>query len=460
MRIPGLLALLLLGNGVWAQQGPPAGWHLLDKTSDGYHGISLGKAYEFLKGKKYQTIVVGVIDGGTDTTHEDLKAVLWRNPADLAGTGHDDDKNAYVDDLYGWNFLGNKKGENIGKENLEVVRLYHQMKDEFENNQIDTVALGQEGKWKYTIWKKVENKLNVSSEDRFNYRLIKSTTQSLAKQDTIIQMNIGKPEYTIVELERTTFTDDQAKRARFSFLRTVQMLQFETDKTNTEIFQDLNGYLNQQEGLLTAKEKPLYDYRKILGDNPNDINCRDYGNLDVMGADARHGTHVAGIIGAVRNNGLGMDGVAHNVQLMTLRAVPDGDEYDKDIALAIRYAVDNGAKVINMSFGKEFSPNKPFVDDAIRYAGQKDVLLVHAAGNDSKNVDEADNFPSAVLNDQSLATHMITVGASGDSSIKTGMIAPFTNYGKATVDVFAPGVKIYSTVPTTNRYSFLEGTSM
>ncbi len=443
-----------------AQNPVKAGWHLLDKTSDGYYGISLDKAYNFLKNKKSATVIVAVIDGGSDTTHEDLKTVIYNNSGEIPGNGIDDDKNGFVDDVHGWNFLGNRKGENVKKENYEAARLYHQMKNEFENKTFEYASLSGEQKAKYDLWIKINKKLTVSEEDKFSYKIIKSTAQALAKQDTLIQKSLGKQTYTIDELEKANFNDEAARRARFGFLRTVQMLQFEADKTNTEIFEDLNGFLGQQESLMNAKEQDLVNYRFIIGDNPDDIKDIDYGNPDVMGPEAKHGTHVAGIIAAARNNGKGMDGVANNVQILTLRAVPDGDEYDKDIALAIRYAADNGAKVVNMSFGKDFSPHKPWVDEAIKYAAQKDVLLVHAAGNDSKNIDDADNFPSAFMNDNSVAPNMITVGASGDSSIKTGMIAPFTNYGKATVDVLAPGVKIYSTVPTGDRYSFQEGTSM
>lgn len=456
--LAGMLAsAALIGFG---QQNTPAGWHLLDKQTDGYHGISLQKAYNLVKNKKAQTVIVAVLDGGTDTTHEDLKDVLWINKNEIAGNNMDDDKNGYTDDVKGWNFLGNNEGSNITKENMEAVRLYHKLKDDFENKIIDTTILSTEQKKKYVIWLKVEEKLNISSEEKFNFRLIKSTAQSLAKQDTIIVESIGKKVYSIEELEKVSITNDNARRARFSFLRTAQMLQFEPDKTNKEIFEDLNGYIEQQEGLMTAKEKPFVDYRAIVGDNPSDIGNKLYGNMDVMGGYAKHGTHVAGIIGAVRNNGKGGDGVANNVMIMTLRAVPDGDEYDKDVALAIRYAADNGAKVVNMSFGKEFSPHKQFVDDAIRYAASKDVLLVHAAGNDAENLDEKENYPSAKLNDNTIAANMITVGASGDSSIKNGMIATFTNYGKITVEVLSPGVKIYATVPTGDQYTFLEGTSM
>lgn len=443
-----------------AQKQVKPGWHLLDKTTDGYAGISLEKAYGFLKNKKGNEVVVAVIDGGTDTTHEDLQSVLYLNPREIPGNGKDDDKNGFIDDLRGWNFLGNAKGENVGKENLEATRLYNQMKDEFENKDFKNAGLSVEQQAKYDLWLRVNKKLTLSEEDMFNYKIIKSTTQALAKQDSILQIAIGKQTYTLDELEKANFDAEAVRRARFGFLRTAQMLQFEPDKTNTDIFDDLNGYLSHQEGILNAKDKPFVNYRALIVDNPDDIQDNKYGNKDVMGPDAKHGTHVAGIIAAARNNEKGMDGVANNVRILTLRAVPDGDEQDKDIALAIRYAADNGAKVVNMSFGKDFSPHKPWVDDAIRYAAQKDVLLVHAAGNDSKNIDEEDNYPSAWMNDNSVAPNMITVGASGDSSIKSGMIAPFTNYGKASVDVLAPGVKIYSTVPTGNRYSFQEGTSM
>jgi subtilisin family serine protease len=179
-----------------------------------------------------------------------------------------------------------------------------------------------------------------------------------------------------------------------------------------------------------------------------------------MASTAMHGTHVSGIIAGARNNGIGIDGIADNVRIMMVRAVPDGDEHDKDIALAIRYAVDNGAKVINMSFGKSFSPQKQWVDEAVRYAESKGVLMVHAAGNDGANIDTAYNFPTPVFkSDGNIATNWITVGASGDPK-NGGLVASFSNYGKKNVDVFAPGVNIYSSVPTGNAYANESGTSM
>ena len=146
---------------------------------------------------------------------------------------------------------------------------------------------------------------------------------------------------------------------------------------------------------------------------------------------------------------------------MMIRAVPDGDEYDKDIALAIKYAVDNGAKVINMSFGKGLSPEKKWVDSAVRYAELKDVLIVHAAGNDGEDNDTTGNFPNpdlAILHRK--ATNFITVGASSDPKVSGDYVGDFSNYGKNSVDIFAPGVKIYSTLPGRSSYGYLRGTSM
>jgi subtilisin family serine protease len=224
-----------------------------------------------------------------------------------------------------------------------------------------------------------------------------------------------------------------------------------------EIQKELDGYVDVLSG---ANLKT--DYRKSLGDNPDDIKNTKYGNNNVMGPDKKeilHGTHVAGIVAGVRNNNLGGDGIADNVEILVVRAVPDGDEYDKDIALGIRYAVDNGAKVINGSFGKTFSPHKQWVYDAIKYAEKKDVLIVHAAGNDAKDIDTENNYPNDSADKKTeFADNLITVGALNYEYGKN-VVADFSNIGKVNVDVFAPGVKIYATTPN-NTYQYLQGTSM
>jgi cell wall-associated protease len=437
------------------------GWHLLDKQEDGYNGISLNKAYQFLKNKNSRTVIVAVIDGGVDTTHEDLKAVLWNNPKEINGNKSDDDGNGYTDDIYGWNFLGNPDGTNVEKESAEAARLYFQLKPWVESGNLDTTCLKSDEWHKYQLWKRVNKAMEVSAEDKFTLKIVQATAKTAGVYDSVIRAQWGTQHYSAEDLETFKPNTPEAKKAKMTYLRILEILQMDRDMTNTEVFKELNEYIEKQQDMLRAKDSPVINYRrKVTGDDETNWYSREFGNNDIMCQSSMHGTHVSGIIGAVRNNNIGINGIANNVRIMNVRAVPNGDEHDKDVALAIHYAVDNGAKVINMSFGKDVSPQKPWVDEAIRYAASRDVLLVHAAGNESHNLDKEENYPSAKLNDATIAANIITVGASGDSSIKCGLVAEFTNYGHQTVDVMAPGVKIYSTIPTGNSYTFLQGTSM
>jgi len=233
------------------------------------------------------------------------------------------------------------------------------------------------------------------------------------------------------------------------------------DQANSFVLKELFDFYEQEKTKMLAVEKEPIDYRgAVVQDNYDDVNDRYYGNNDVMATGSEHGTHVSGIIAADRKNKIGITGIANNVEIMMIRAVPDGDEHDKDIANAIHYAVDNGAWVINMSFGKGFSPEKKWVDEAVKYAESKGVLLIHAAGNDDKNIDIEDNFPSKNINNDTLqtASNWINVGASGPTLAE--LKASFSNYGKREVSVFAPGVEIYSTLPGGNMYGSMDGTSM
>ncbi len=444
-----------------AQKPFVKGWHLLDYEKDGYLGISLHKAYDLLKGRKSLPVIVGVIDSGVDTTHEDLKNVLWHNPGEIPGDGKDNDGNGYIDDVYGWNFLGNAAGENVTKESMEITRIYQKYAPKFAGKTIDTTSLSAGEKAEYAIWKRADKEAEFSDEDRQMLRMVKAIYNSFAQYDSLLVKGMGRPEYSKAELELYEPSERAESRAKMSVIQLYQMLQFEDEKTNSEIIEELNAYISHQEAQATVRTATGYDMRgMITGDDPYDWNSREYGNSDVMATTSRHGTHVSGIIGARRNNGLGIDGIADNVKIMAIRAVPDGDEHDKDIALAIRYAVDNGAKVINMSFGKGFSPRKAWVDDAIRYAASKDVLLVTGSGNDAQNTDEIPSFPTDRLDDGSTAVNLINVSASSDVSIGPDIVADFSNYGKQSVDVLAPGKKIYSTVPAGNRYALMDGTSM
>jgi subtilisin family serine protease len=443
----------------------PKGWHMLDKTTSGFYGISVDKAYDFVKAKKLKskTVIVAVIDSGIDTTHEDLKSVLWKNPKEIPGNGIDDDKNGYIDDVYGWNFLGGRDGRSVEQDSYEAARVYHKFKSKFDGKEIDIATLSKEDAIEYQMWKRSQKEIvGDTKSGTLELLFLKRAYTSALKSDSILRKAMGKDKYTGKELGEFTPTEADAKKAKTA-LYGLMAGNDAMETTNQEFLEGFGDYVNGEEKKADAGNTPPKNYRgDIVKDNYDDFNDKFYGNPDVMASNkgALHGTHVSGIIAASRKNGVGMDGIADNVKIMTLRAVPDGDEHDKDIALAIRYAADNGAQVINMSFGKSFSPEKQWVDEAVKYAESKGVLLVHAAGNDAKNLDTSYNFPTPVFQaDGKRAPNWITVGASGDPKAG-GLTASFSNYGKKEVDVFAPGVKIYSTVPGGNTYQNLQGTSM
>ncbi len=463
-----LLALSgLTGLALFAQKDEvPKGWHLMDKTSSGFYGISTDKAYEFVKSKKLKskTVIVAVIDSGIDTTHEDLKAILWKNPKEIPGNGVDDDKNGYVDDVHGWNFLGGRDGQNVEQDSYEASRVYHNLKSKYEGKEIDKSTLAPDELFEYEMWKRSETEMGGSDSktSSLDLVLLKRAFNGCMKSDSLLRKAMGKDKYTGKELGEFNSDDPEVKKAKNS-LFALMSANDALEVSNVEFLEGFGDYVNGEEKKAEAGSTPPKKYRaEVVQDNYYDFNDRFYGNNNVMVSNksALHGTHVSGIIAAVRKNGVGMDGVADNVRIMSLRAVPDGDEHDKDIALAIRYAADNGASVINMSFGKGYSPEKKWVDEAVKYAETKGVLLVHAAGNDAKNLDTTFNYPNPVfITEKKRAGNWITVGASGDPKAG-GLTANFSNYGKEEVDVFAPGVRIYATVPGGNTYQNLQGTSM
>ncbi|MEP7144258.1 MAG: S8 family serine peptidase [Ferruginibacter sp.] len=433
----------------------PHNWHELDKGETGYYGISLDKAYEFVKNRKSKTVVVAVIDSGVDTTQEDLRPVLWHNPGEIPGNGIDDDHNGYIDDVYGWNFIGGKDGRNLHRDSYEGARVYWKLHEKFGDDPADTSSMNADQKKEYAEYIRAKEKI-FGTVDPKELVFMQRILPGLERGDSVIAKDLGKTEFTGNDLKDYEPKDFDSKTAASIYLN-ICKLNNDYSISNDDILEDLRGQIRKGE----AGNKAPVDFRgDIVRDNENDINDRYYGNNDVMAGTPSHGTHCSGIIAAARNNGIGMDGIADNVKIMMVRAVPDGDEHDKDIANAIRYAVDNGAQVISMSFGKDFSPEKNWVDDAVLYAQNKDVLLVHAAGNDHKDIDTAVNFPNPVfINNTGRAKNFITVGASGDST-NGGFTASFSNYGKNEVDVFAPGVNIYSTLPGGNKYGNYSGTSM
>ena len=411
-------------------------WSHLDLVKDTVPGMSVDKAYaELLKDKNRVKVIVGVLDSGVDIEHDDLKSVIWTNKKEIAGNGIDDDKNGYIDDIHGWNFLGD-----ITKENLEYERI-------IVNKDLVDATTYQVAK--ATNDKKIKESLGGKTQLE---QMLAGTT----KADSVLVKHFGKSGYTAEEVNAIDSQETELSQSK-NIMKRMFSFGMSVSDLKAAIQEQLEGF----DAVINGDNLKI-DYRKVVGDNPNDIKDTKYGNNNVMGPDKEkilHGTHVAGIIGQVRNNAIGGDGIANNVEIMAIRAVPDGDEYDKDIALGIRYAVDNGAKVINGSFGKDFSPHKKWVYDAIKYAAKKDVLIVHAAGNDAKDLDTENNFPTDSDDKKTeFVDNLITIGAlnfeNGDK-----VVARFSNYGKINVDVFAPGVKIYATTPN-NTYKYLQGTSM
>lgn len=443
------MAALAISPALSFGQEAKPNWFNLDLSTDSVFGISTEKAYtELLKGKKSTPVIVAVADGGVDLNHEDLKRVIWTNKKEKAGNGKDDDKNGYIDDMHGWNFLGNPNGTSINHETLELTRMVKAGNERFKGLTDSTVA--EKDKVAYTQYLTMREKFEKEyATANSNYRGIGGFKQAL---DGVVK-KIGKAEPTKADFEAFTPSNDMEERIKGAVLKALDEMSFK-DLYENEIKKGFDYYGEQ------VKYNYNLDYnpRDTVGDNPSDTKDRNYGNNDIKGPDALHGTHVAGIIGADRTNKLGIKGVADNVWIMGVRDVPNGDERDKDVANAIRYAADNGAKVINMSFGKAYSPQKAAVDEAVKYAVSKDVLLVHAAGNENINLDKEENYPTNKYLDGGVASSWITVGASGVTDNET-LKAPFSNYGKTTVDVFAPGVQIYSTVPE-GKYQDLQGTSM
>ncbi|SEW40293.1 Subtilase family protein [Chitinophaga sp. YR573] len=435
----------------------PKNWQLLNYATDSVFGTGVEKAYkDLLKGKKSTPVIVAVIDSGIDTTHEDLKSILWTNPGEIPGNGIDDDNNGYVDDIHGWNFLGGKDGKSVKEDTDEGTREYYRYKRLYINP--DSV-LDKQSK-EYAYWQKLKGKyVKPTGENKINYRKMLTLQENMRKCEDLLTGYLHTTDFTTAKLDSIQSTDEGVMMAK-NFMSRLMKSTGEQDITYADFKSELGEYVDDLKRKADQVDGEPADKRaEIIGDNINDINDRYYGNNDVMGQFGFHGTHVSGIIAAVRNNGVGMDGIADNVKIMLVKAVPDGDERDKDIALAIRYAVDNGARVINMSFGKGFSPHKDWVDAAIKYADEKGVLLVHAAGNDGNNNDSTDNFPNPDFADHTHPANFITVGASSNGKVGP-KIAGFSNYGKKSVDLFAPGVQIYSTVPGGNKYGSASGTSM
>ncbi|HZG01205.1 MAG TPA: S8 family serine peptidase [Chitinophagales bacterium] len=436
-------ALAFATFSVTAQEVPKDWMH--KSPEDAVYGMDTERAHQFLKGKTSTTLVVGVIDSGVEIDHPDLKPNIWVNANEVPGNKIDDDKNGYIDDVNGWDFIGGANGEDVHHDTYELARLYKHYGTKF--NGVTAATVPGADKALYADYVRIKQAFETEKADADKqYAFYLQIQESIDK----VLKDIGKEDITAEDLTDYNPTDPALMTGKMMLSAVLAQ-----GVAMKDVMAELKEGFKYFESRAQYGLNPNYDPRPIVGDNYLDSNERVYGNAEVEGPDALHGTHVAGIIGAVRGNGEGIDGVADNVRIIAIRCVPDGDERDKDVANSIRYAVDNGAKVVNMSFGKSYVFDKKAVDDAVKYAMAKDVLLVHGAGNDAKNVDKNTVYPNDQLADGTKVTNWLNVGANDIA----GNTAAFSNYGKKNVDVFAPGVDIYSTL-TDYGYKYLDGTSM
>jgi len=442
-------------------------WYLLDYTKDGFPGVSANKAYdEFLKNRKADTVVVAIIDSGVEAGHDGLKDRMWVNKKEIPDNGVDDDKNGYVDDIHGWNFIGGPNDRNVSGDTYEVTRLYAKYRAMYKDVDPDKLSKKEKAEYaKYLEYKEEVEREQAVAKNRLESMMNTFATISTAMSQLEGEFKDGKA-FTLENVQAL----DPGENSSTAMGKSIA-IQVLASGVEVESFQEFRDLVMERfpETLKYFKNRaevgynPDFDPRYLVGDNYEDSREQFYGNNNVQGPDAQHGTHVAGIVGAKAHDGDDIYGVARHVKLMSVRAVPDGDERDKDVANAIRYAVDNGASVINMSFGKGHSWDKQVVDEAVKYAAKHDVLLVHAAGNSAQDNDVVMNFPNPYYEKRGWfapkrAKNWVEVGALGPQ-MDENLPATFSNYGKKSVDIFAPGVEIYSTVPD-NTYEYLQGTSM
>lgn len=439
-------------------------WYHKDFATSKVYGVNTANAYKYLesKGLKPKTVIVGVLDSGVQVDHPGLVKNMWTNPNEVPGNGKDDDGNGYVDDIHGWNFLGGKNGD-IDVDNMEVTRVVAKYQSIFEGddsakNKANQAKMPEEFAM-YMKARELFTKKSIEAKQNFQtYSMINDLIPNMVK------LLAGKP-VTAANIAAINKPTEQKDAIALEILGQVSQGPEFKGKSSAEFEKLMKEQMKEaiDHYAPSAKQYDLsYDPRKeIVGDNYDDYSEKNYGNNHYEGPDAEHGTHVAGIIAGLPQGKEIQHGIASKVaKIMTVRAVPDGDERDKDVANAIKYAVDNGAKILNMSFGKPVSPGKNVVWDAFKYAEDKGVLLVKAAGNENEDVAEHLAYPTNyknVTDEKPFVNNVIVVGASTNDS--NALRASFSNFNKKMVDVFAPGERIYSTVKG-SKYEYLDGTSM
>lgn len=442
-----------------------AEWHLSDLNSTGNFGISWLKSYEVVRQKKPTPITVAIIDNGADITHEALRDFIWTNPGEIPGNGRDDDENGYIDDIHGWNFIGGANKSRLVTCAPEYQRVYFHFKEKFESIlEADSISAAQFSE--YNMWKIARIK---------HFQSLRRVSEYISRfRNVILADSIIRSDFRNIVHFDSELSSVKTSNALHYWARNLLIKRLEEHKRYKKDYSSLIDMTKKEyrrfiQDSISLSMPPSDLRNSIVKDQYYDFADRYYGNNDVGYSEipkgladhvSYHGTKVAGVVKGVAGGGIFSKNCP--VRLMILRAVPNGDEFDKDIALSIIYAVDNGAKVINMSFGKDISPEKKWLDSAILYAEKHNVLIVHAAGNESVNLDKDLRYPTSWYSDEKkVAENFINVGASGRSENRAQtLICNFSNYGRQQVDVFAPGDYIYTSFPGSERYIYSNGTSM
>ena len=445
----------------------PKFWHHEDYGSTNIPGISLDKSIRsvnHLSSKKQ--IIVAVIDTQIDALHEDLNTSIWTNKKEIPNNGTDDDKNGFTDDIHGWNFLGNKSGGYTVWANFEYIRILRDYGPIFKNKSKEEIPVKDKFKYEQYL-KAIENDKKFSKYFNNYIKSLKYDISLYQKTKDTLRHFFPKENYTYKQLDslyRKHKINDKTYRERRD--SNDQDLGALLDSYLTSLDIGLNSYakltsaLKQQDSTLNKSCSLSFNERKNIDCETSN---KGYGNnktqVEIKGIPifSNHSTEVSSIIAAKRENNLGIKGFSDNIKIMPLPVCPSGDEHDRDIALAVKYAVDNGAKVINMSFGKDLSMYPELISEALQYAEKHNVLIVHAAGNNGINIDNSTFYPND-YNKIEICNNFITVG-SINKNYGEKMVSSFSNYGKVNVDLFAPGEDIYTAIPD-NQYGFDSGTSL
>jgi subtilisin family serine protease len=466
-----LIASLLIGVAGYAQN---ENWHHL-APEDGVFGAAIERAHAAARESGLRParrpITIALIGGGIDISHKAISDIIWVNRRERRINGRDNDRNGWIDDRHGWNFLGN---DTMTINSLSTMgdREFLRLKDKY--NHFLFVEDGIAYMFDDELGALVETEPPADMEE-FEYFLRVVTESELAETNRGVMlakavvwyireighsMRMAYPERVLTRTDFGEFVRAQQSTtamqdALFAFIDLMFMSANTEDWNTMAAFADTEFIPIQELRHERAMARRFPRERELIGDDPNDLNDKGYGNNNLLANNALRNTMIAGIIGAGGGQSE-IRGITNNVQIMTLRIEADfGEPYMKDMALAIRYAVEQGADIIQLGATNRLFPRHQshWVEEALRYAEQRNVLVVIPVRDLSSNLDDFPFYPNRNLSTGTLS-NIITVAAS-DS---LGNPFLWANFSETELDIFAPGVEIKSAMPG-NRYAIDSGSA-